>query len=90
MVHLHITSNPSQLELFSDEAMIGKTPLDLEWEKGRLLHLTLKADGYLPETRTLAPEADFGFEVVLKPVPKRPARPAEPSSRDDELKDAPY
>ena len=98
LVKLSVKAKPDRVEVYNGEILLGTTPSDIQWEKGKTGQLRFVAEGYLPETRTVQPNGDTSLEISLKPkaaarptTGKKPARPESPGgSPDEDLKDAPY
>ena len=90
---LSLVTTPSNAQVFSDEAVIGTTPLVLEWEKGKLATLSFRLAGHAPQTRTLAPQADLMLEIELGKIPAE-AKPLKVEKKAKktakELLDDPY
>jgi serine/threonine-protein kinase len=91
-VKLSLTTTPPGATVTQADAVIGKTPLQFSWEKGKKGAFVLTLQGFAPETRNLAPQADLELEVALKkeePGTGKGKRPPK-GKKELELHDDPY
>jgi hypothetical protein len=85
-VKIHLTSTPAGAEVFEGDNSLGKTPLDLERDKGSKLSVSVRASGYRDEPVELALEGDVQQEVKLEkhgkhekpPIGTKPDKPTTP------------
>ena len=88
MVTVTLNSEPVGAEIFSEGALVGKTPMQLQWEKAKVVTFKFSLAGFQSEERKIAPLADFPLDVTLKKV--QVARPTKPKVQPEALKDDPY
>ncbi len=90
-IHLSLRTTPDKAEVLEGDAVIGTTPFEGAWDKGKPLKLSVRKEGFLVETVALSPMSDVSLERTLKPIKRAaPAPKAPAASSDDGLKDAPY
>jgi hypothetical protein len=91
-VKLSLVSDPPNAEVYNGAALLGRTPLMIDWARGTHADLKFVLEGYAPATRTIAPEGDTPLLIKL-------TRPATPRSRKkpegafdavDDIKDNPF
>jgi eukaryotic-like serine/threonine-protein kinase len=90
-IHLSLHTTPDKAEVLQGDELIGTTPFEGEWDKGKPLKLSLRKEGFVTETIALSPMSDVSLERALKAVKRTPVAPKPaPPTTDTGLKDAPY
>lgn len=70
-VKITINSEPKEASIYKDDTFIGKTPLTIGVEKGKLQKFLLKLNGYRVEELEIIPEKDSYFLIPLSKVGKK-------------------
>ncbi|HEY4240339.1 MAG TPA: serine/threonine-protein kinase [Kofleriaceae bacterium] len=79
-----VTGVPEGTEVRIGSASVGVAPGPVQVPRGEgAVVLTFKADGFVPQAKTLTPDHDQGVSIMLKPKAHAPAAPR--PGRDDLL-----
>jgi eukaryotic-like serine/threonine-protein kinase len=68
-VKLSLISDPANAEVYDGDALLGRTPLMIDWGKGRRADLRFVLSGYVTQSKAIEPMVDTPLLVKLvKPV----------------------
>ncbi len=73
-----VRTTPEGAEVVEGEAVIGTTPLTLDWPRGATRSFTLKAAGFKDLHKTLRPEADQALDFTLESSDPKPSGTKKP------------
>ena len=83
-VKVTIRTAPDGAEVLEGEVLLGKTPLNLELEKGSVRTLSFKLGGYRELQRSLKAEVEQDLSFTLEPLASRPTSTPRPQRKKEE------
>ncbi len=82
-VKITLTTTPAGAEVVEDQAVVGVTPLTIDWARGTTRTLTFTLAGHRPLQKALRPELDQAFDFTLEPVRANPQVKPKPKKPED-------